>query len=187
MDIRGASIRNCWSFALWSSVLSPCTHLEAMGVGTPTLPHSHTHTHTQSHSHTPTHTPTLTLTFSLAPNKRLGQNPTHPEQDFTVMFAVARKQQTLQPRCVGGGSEQLTAAVFMLRPDTIAVVYNLRASSLAKNAGCSLLSTYLSQMLRVSPTADSRLLQRLVLSHPSIRIKNELSFSCICFGKRGII
>lgn len=89
--------------------------------------------------------------------------------------------------CWGGGSEQLTAAVFVLRPDTIAVVYNLRASSLAKNAGCSLLSTYLSQMLRVSPTADSRLLQRLVLSHPSIRIKNELSFSCICFGKRGII
>lgn len=85
-------------------------------------------------------------------------------------------------------SEQLAAAVvFMVKSKGIAVVYNLRVSSLAKNAGCSLLSTYLTQMLRVSPPVDSRFLQRLVCSHPSIRIKNELSFSCICFGKREII
>lgn len=86
-------------------------------------------------------------------------------------------------------SEQLAAAVvvFMVKSKGIAVVYNLRASSLAKNAGCSLLSTYLTQMLRVSPPVDSRFLQRLVCSDPSIRIKNELSFSCICFGKREII
>lgn len=86
-------------------------------------------------------------------------------------------------------SEQLAAAavVFMVKSKAIAVVYNPRASSPAKNAGCSLLYTYLTQMLRVSPTVDSRFLQRLVFSDPSIRIKNELSFSCICFGKREII
>lgn len=132
-------------------------------------------------------------------NKRLGRVEPKPwrnpgdlpgRREILLLLLLLPETSKLYNPDVLRVSEQLAAAaavVFMVKSKAIAVVYNLRASSLAKNAGCSLLYTYLTQMLRVSPTVDSRFLQRLVFSDPSIRIKNELSFSCICFGKREII
>lgn len=139
-------------------------------------------------------------TFSVVQqNKHLGRVEPKPwrnpgdvpvRQEILLLLLLLPETSKLYNPDVLRVSEQLAAAaavVFMVKSKAIAVVYNLRASSLAKNAGCSLLYTYLTQMLRVSPTVDSRFLQRLVFSDPSIRIKNELSFSCICFGKREII
>lgn len=115
----------------------------------------------------------------------------HTGGGFIIIVAVAKKAANFTIQMFGECQNKLLLLllllVFMVKSKASAVVSNLRASSLAKNAGCSLLYTSLTQMLWVSPTADSPCLQRVVFNDPSIRIKNELSFSCICFGKREII